>query len=154
MAMTDLDRLVAIEALRSLQSRYVRYADSKNWQALADLFLPSGTFIACGMDGEPMATLVGCEQIRTVIAASVGAGTATHHLFSYEIDLRSLTDAYGIWAMEDWVDRSDDDSVAEVVGAFRTLHGMGHYHVEYKMVNGEWFISYQTLCRTKLEITY
>jgi hypothetical protein len=56
--------------------------------------------------------------------------------------------------MEDWVDRSDDDSVAEVAGAFRTLHGMGHYHVDYKKVNGEWFISYQTLCRTRLEITY
>jgi hypothetical protein len=69
-------------------------------------------------------TLVGREQIRTVIAESVGAGTATHHLFSYEIDLKSLTDAHGIWAMEDWVDRSDDDSVAEIAGAFRTLHGM------------------------------
>ncbi|MGK9171583.1 nuclear transport factor 2 family protein [Inquilinus limosus] len=43
--MTDLERLVAIEAIRSLQSRYVRLADGKDWGALARLFLPRGTFV-------------------------------------------------------------------------------------------------------------
>jgi len=38
--MTDLERLIAIEDIRALQSRYVRYADLKDWQALAGLFLP------------------------------------------------------------------------------------------------------------------
>lgn len=30
--MNDLERLVAIEGLRSLQARYVRYADAGDWR--------------------------------------------------------------------------------------------------------------------------
>jgi hypothetical protein len=150
--MTDLERLIAVEAIRSLQSRYVRYADAKDWAALADLFLATGSFIPYGMDGQPQAMMVGREQIRATISAAVGGGTAIHHLFSYEIELRSPSDAHGIWAMEDWIDRSNDESAIGTAAPFRTLHGLGHYHVDYEKVDGTWFIARQTLHRTKLEI--
>jgi hypothetical protein len=50
--MTDLERLIAIEDLRYLKARYARYADSKDWDALAGLFTPEATFTPHGVDGE------------------------------------------------------------------------------------------------------
>lgn len=107
--MTDLERLVAIEEIRTLQSRYVRYADTKNWQALAGLFLPGASFIPHDINGKPQVTMTGREEIASTINASVGGGTALHHLFSYEIDIETPTRARGVWAMEDWLDRTNDD---------------------------------------------
>lgn len=151
--MTDLENLVAIEAIRNLQSRYVRVADSKDWIALGNLFLPEGCFIPYGLDGKPQVTMLGREQISSMLADAVGAGIAIHHLFSYEIEIRSPTRAHGIWAMEDWIDRTRDYSATATVPQFRTLHGLGHYHVDYQKVDGTWFIANQKLYRTRLELT-
>ncbi|HMN47132.1 MAG TPA: nuclear transport factor 2 family protein [Povalibacter sp.] len=149
--MTDLEKLVAIEAIRNLQSRYVRLADSKDWLGLAHLFLPQGSFVPYGVDGKPQVAMLGREQICRMLSDAVGAGTAIHHLFSYEIEIRSPTRAHGIWAMEDWVDRSRDHGTA--AAPFKTLHGLGHYHVDYEKVDDAWFIANQKLYRTRLELT-
>jgi hypothetical protein len=152
--MTDLERLVAIESIRNLQSRYVRLADSKDWLGLANLFLPDGSFIPYGLDGKPQLTMLGRAQIAEEVSLSVGAGTAIHHLFSYEIEIRSATQAHGIWAMEDRVDRTRDHASSGSALPFRTLHGLGHYHVDYQKVDGTWFIANQKLFRTRLELTH
>lgn len=151
--MTDLERLVAIEEIRTLQSRYVRYADTKNWQALAGLFLPGASFIPHDINGKPQVTMTGREEIASTINASVGGGTALHHLFSYEIDIETPTRARGVWAMEDWLDRTNDDNSTGAVAPFKTMHGCGHYHVAYEKVDGAWFIADQKLFRVKLAFT-
>ena len=151
--MTEIDRLAAIEAIRSLQSRYVRLADAKDWQKLSELFVSQGSFTVFGVDGKPFAAMVGREQIRHTISAGVGAGTAVHHLFSYEIEIQHETRARAIWSMEDWVDRTDDRN-RTADAPFATLHGTGHYHVTYEKVDGEWFIADQKLHRTTLKLTH
>jgi Zn-finger nucleic acid-binding protein len=152
--MTDLERLVAIEDIRNLQSRYVRYADLKDWQALAGLFLPGASFIPYGMDGAPVATMTGRDEIANTISASVGAGSALHHLFSYEIEIDSPTKARGVWAMEDWLDRTNDNSSTGAIASFKTMHGSGHYHAVYEKVDGAWFIADLKQTRTKLDFTH
>lgn len=156
--MNDLERLVAIEDIRRLQSRYVRYADLKDWKALAGLFLPKGRFTPYDTRGEALVTMTGREEIEGTINASVGAGSALHHLFSYEIDVDSPTRARGVWAMEDWLDRSNvedvPNSAAGPIPSFKTMHGCGHYHAVYEKVDGTWFIAQLELFRIKLEFTY
>lgn len=55
--------------------------------------------------------------------------------------------------MEDWIDRTRDSGLA-ADAPFKTLHGMGHYHVAYQKIDGEWLIADQKLYRTTLEITH
>jgi hypothetical protein len=150
--MNTLERLSAIEEIRSLQARYVRLADSKDWAGLGRLFLPDGSFIACDTAGMPQHVMKGAAEIASQIRASVGEGTVLHHLFSYEIDFPSPGQAHGVWAMEDWIDRSQDATVAP--GAFRTMHGAGHYHIDYAYIDTSWSIAALTLARIKLEFTY
>ena len=145
--MSALQKLVATEAIRDLQARYARHADAKEWEALADLFLPDGAFVPLGLDGEPQASLHGRDAIRDYVASGVGGGTATHHLFSYEIDVQSPTRAHGVWAMEDWIDRSHDE------GPFKTLHGRGHYHADYRKIGAVWRIAHLMIRRTLLDIS-
>ena len=99
--MTDLKRLMAIEEIRALQSRYLRYADLKDWQARVGLFLPDAAFTPYDAEGSPQVVMTGRDQIAKRVSASVGKGTALHHLLSYEIEVESPTRAHGIWAMED-----------------------------------------------------
>jgi hypothetical protein len=156
--MNDLERLVAIEDLRRLQSRYVRHADLKEWRVLAGLFLPEGTFTPYGVDGKQQVNMCGREEIERRVSASVGAGTALHHLFSYEIDIDSPTRARGVWAMEDWIDRSmlepQPRAPAGAMQHFKTMHGCGHYHAVYEKLGGDWLITDLKLFRVKLDFTY
>ena len=149
--MTDLERLVAIEDIRTLQSRYVRYADCKDWQALVELFLPDATFTPYDIESKPQVVMAGRDGIAKRVSNSVGSGTALHHLLSYEIEIESATRAHGIWGMEDWIDRSSDKLPT---APFKTMHGCGHYHIDYEKVDGRWFIARQELHRVKLEFTY
>jgi len=98
--------------------------------------------------------MTGRDAIAKWVSTSVGKGTALHHLLSYEIEIESPTRAHGIWAMEDWIDRSNDPGTTEAPAPFKTLHGCGHYHTEYEKVEGRWFIAGQKLHRAKLEFTY
>lgn len=152
--MTDLERLIAIEDIRRLQARYARLADAKDWRALAALFLPDGSFVSHDLAGQPQGSMRGRADLVRQIGAAVGAGTAIHHLLSYEIEVHSPTRAHAIWAMEDWVDRSAEAATAEAPLPFRTMHGCGHYHTDYEKVDGAWFIASQKLYRVKLEFTY
>ena len=72
--MNDLERLVAIEGLRSLQARYVRYADAGDWRALAGLFLPDAQFTPYGMDGRPQMVMTGPAEIEQRVSGTVGSG--------------------------------------------------------------------------------
>lgn len=181
--MNDLERLVAIESLRQLQARYVRYADSGEWQALAGLFLPEAQFIPHGLNGEPQVVMTGRSEIERRVSAAVGSGMSLHHLFSYEIDIDSPTRARGLWAMEDRIDRrsavpaarttakvrglwaAEDrdepdrpaavaDGLKNAAPPFRTMHGLGHYHVAYEKVDEAWFIAELKIFRKQLDLTY
>lgn len=152
--LTDLERLIAIEDIRNLQSRYVRYVDTKDWQAVAGLFTRGASFIPYGMDGKPQVTMSGRDEIAKTVSGAVGAGMTLHHLFSYQIDIDSPTKARGVWGMEDWLDRTDDNSTTGTVASFKTMHGNGHYHATYEKVDGAWFIADLKLFRVKLDFTY
>lgn len=148
--MDGIERLIVIEDIRALQSRYVRLADSGDWQGLSELFLPDAPFTAYGVAGDVQTDLNGREAIAAGVAAGVGSGIVIHHLFSYEIDVQSPVRAHGVWAMEDWIDRSHETGTIP----FRTMRGYGHYHVDYAKTGEGWRIAGLKLQRTRLDYTY
>jgi hypothetical protein len=151
--LTELERLVAVDAIRDLQARYVRAADEKRWSDLAALFTADARFIAQDLDGETLAEMRGRDEIEKIIGGSVGSAVTVHHLFSYEIAIESEASARGVFSMEDIVTRADDEPLPpEVEGGpkpFRGLHGYGHYHVRYELVDGAWLIAESVQTRLK-----
>lgn len=179
--MNDLERLVAIEDLRALQAHYVRHSVAGDWQALTGLFLPDARFIRYGPDDKPQVTMTSRDEIVRHMAAMVSSGTTLHHLHSWEIGIDSLTEARGLWATEDRIDRSNDvpetdtatkvrdlwaaedwndSSRADVADdarekpdrPFRTMHGYGYCHTAYRKVDGSWLIAEVKLFRSKNDL--
>jgi hypothetical protein len=152
--MDDIERLSIIEDIRRLMARYVYNADHQQWNDLAALFTPDGTFTPHNVDGSAARRMAGREEISTSIPASVGPDAVLiHHLFSDEIDVESATAARGVWAMEDLITRpstTDDKGVAQ----FATMHGFGHYRPRFVKAGGSWHIAELVLTRLRLDFTY
>ena len=148
--MTELEGLLVKEQIRTLQARYVRLADSKDWHALSGLFDESATFTAYDVAGKVVAVMTGRREISSGIDAGVGSATVLHRLFSYEIEVQSDSKAHGIWSMEDWIDHQSGTEPP----AFRTMRGYGHYHVDYRRMDGVWRIACLDLRRTRVDYTF
>lgn len=146
------------DSIRELMARYVRYADEKNWQALSSLFTPDGIFTPLNVEGEPLINMQGRQQIADTIRRSVGTATAIHHLFSFEIDVLGEDRAKGVFSMEDYLLRPDNEPLPQTaqghIPAFRSLHGYGHYHGDYTLHDGSWYIKKLVQTRIKLDFTF
>lgn len=94
--------------------------------------------------------VVGNERLGQTIRELMDGGervTSVHHGHTPIIEFTSDTTATGIWAMEDMLWWSHPD------GAEEHLHGYGHYHEEYRLVDDVWLISYRSLTRTRVDHT-
>jgi SnoaL-like domain len=154
--MNETEILQAVEEIRHLEARYARYADEKRWVDLAGLFTADGTFTPQDADGKPIAVLSGRQEIVDRLT-HVGAGDVTliHMLFTSEIEILSPGAAHGIWAMADLIFRNDEppalSDVPDDIPSFKSMRGWGHYHVDYKKVDGAWYFSKRVQTRTRLE---
>jgi hypothetical protein len=155
MTTPDLEKLIAAEEIRDLMARYVRFADTKQWDRLAALFLADASFIPRKVDGSIWLQMSGRDEIARTIETSVGTAQPIHHLFSYELEFQSATSVRGVWSMEDWIIASGDGSHKpnSPAGAFQTMHGFGHYHASYQKFDGTWFIAALEQTRIKLDFT-
>jgi hypothetical protein len=153
MTKPNLDQLIAGEEIRDLMARYVGFADTKQWDRLAALFLANASFTPRKVDGSIWVQMSGRDEIARKIEASVGSAQPIHHLFSYELEFTSETSVRAVWSMEDWIITSGDGSHGPngPAGAFQTMHGLGHYHATYQKVDGTWFIASLEQTRIKLD---
>jgi SnoaL-like protein len=152
--MDTVERLSAIEDLRRLMARYVRYADHKRWQDLAGLFAQDGTFTPYKPDGSVWLRMEGREEIVATVGAAGGPGDVlVHHLFSDEIDVDSATSAHGVWAMEDIITRPENAEAPEAF-PFKGMHGFGHYRVRFVKADGTWYIAELELTRLRLDFIH
>jgi hypothetical protein len=158
MSSTATEKLSIKDEVRELMARYVRHADEKNWPLLASLFTPNGVFMPLDVEGEPLIVMEGRAHIAETIGKSVGAATAIHHLFSYEIEVLAEDKAKGVFSMEDYLIRPETETLPQTahgnIPAFRTLHGYGHYHGDYVKIDGAWHIEKLIQTRIKLDFTY
>src|SRR3954469_8573342 len=150
---SDVEKLVAINEIREVMARYARHADHKEFEALAGLFTPDGTFKPHKVEGIGWMHMGGRAGIARTIAESVGNAQVLHQLFSYETEVLSPTSATSVVSMADMLIRSDGGAVAPHENTdFTTMHGYGHYHGDLVKVDGRWYI--KTLVQTRLKMDF
>jgi hypothetical protein len=133
----DAQDLVEIEAIKRLKARYFRLLDTKQWDAWRELF--SADFRAEIHGPHPVIQFDGPEEMVAANRKLLSDAPTVHHGHTPEIELTGADSARGVWAMMDIVK----------LGAGFT--GYGHYHEEYRRIDGEWRITSLRLTRTHIQ---
>jgi SnoaL-like domain len=138
------DDAAAIEAIKQVKARYFRCMDTKQWDGWNDVFAPDAT-LDTREEAPDLELQVGREDIIAFVSGVLEGVTTVHHGHMPEIELTSATTAKGVWAMEDhlWFPEGSP------LGMTR-MHGYGHYHETYELLDGRWYI--KTLKLTRLRI--
>ena len=148
------EQALAIEEIRRVFAARLRALDEKRWDIYPTLHtddVVSETWGGLPEDKQPQTQgtsnrVVGPEALTAAIRGMLGGPThvtTVHHGHAPEITLASDTTAVGIWPMEDRLWWTNDRGEEEY------LHGFGHYHEEYRKVDGHWLISYRRLTRLR-----
>lgn len=143
--MNDIDKLLAIEAIKQLKARYFRCVDTRDWEGFKEVFAVDGVFDIS--DDVPGCILTGREQIAAAASVPLAGCVSVHHGHCHEIEITSASTARGIIAMEDMLRWSDDAQ-----SPIRSLHGYGHYIETYERIAGSWCIKTMKLTRLRVDI--
>jgi len=153
--MSAVERLLAIEAIRTLKARYFRCVDTKDWIGLAQVFAAEIVFdrgfghaVQDTVSGEwsvappPRSVLVhGRGAVLAMVREAIGEVATVHHGYNAEIHIHNADVATGIWGMSDELrDRSGQ----------LILAGHGHYHDTYCRTDDAWRISASKLTRVSI----
>lgn len=146
--MDALARLVAIEEIKQLKSRYFQALDFKDWDAYASMFTADAVIdfshqpdlIEHGR-GETAPDLndwifTGGRAAADFIEPLFADVTSAHHGHDPQIVLTSEDTATGYWALYDRLEFVDE-----------IFHGYGHYREEYHRIDGEWKFVHLVLTR-------
>ena len=144
-------KLLAIEEIKQLKSRYFRLMDTKDWEGLRTVFCADAIFdarAALSVDGRGGGGRAadsndwvhrGGDAIANFIQGAIGPAITVHHGHCHEVELLSPDQASGVIAME--------DQIWDPVSMKLTLHGSGHYHETYRRVDGRWRIQTSRITR-------
>jgi hypothetical protein len=145
--MDDLEQSRSYRQIVALKAKYFRFVDTQQWEEIAKLFTEDARLFFPENRIEPGDVATSIAFFRQVLEGAV----SIHHGHMPEIEFQSMTEASGIWAMEDRIYWSEE-AAARINMA--TLHGFGHYHEEYRKVDGRWLIHRLKLTRLRSEKTY
>ena len=138
-----LDRMIALEEIRSLRARYFRHIDTRDWASFATLFAVGAEMSF--PDDVPGLMLRGPREIADTVSVSLADVCSVHHGHMGEISFVAADRAIGIWAMEDRLWFGPQSSQPHT-----RLHGYGHYHDEYVCVDGAWLFARVVLRRLRV----
>jgi hypothetical protein len=153
--MNDIERLLAIEEIKRLKARYFRALDTKDMETYGALFTDDAAIDVRGVTdstagGEGMqsfddsAVFVGGKAFAAYVGKVAATFSTAHHGHMPEIEILTATTARGIWAMEDHIWFAPGSG-------HRMMHGYGHYHENYRKVNGVWRIASMTISRLRVD---
>ncbi len=160
--LSAVEQLLAIEQIKRVFAARLRCMDNKEWDRYAsfhtdDVVSDSWSSTAAAQpagsaaSGQASRQVTGGQALADAIRGTLDGDisvTSVHHGHTPEIELTSDTTARGVWAMEDYLWWTNTDT-----GAEEHLHGYGHYHEEYRLVDGSWLISYRNLTRLRVDAT-
>ncbi len=139
------ERLAAIEEIKQLKARYFRCMDTKDWDGFTAVFAPNARMDVSGEMSDGSGVTTGNREIAAFVRGSIDHVTTVHHGHTPEIDVRSPTNAAGVWAMEDHLWWPEGSPIT-------TMHGYGHYHEAYEKQQGRWLITSTTLTRLRTDV--
>lgn len=138
--MSDIERLVELEAICRTKARRDHAVDQKDWETYAALH--SEDYVAMSISTEP---IVGGKAAAALLAVQMAGVTTVHHCHTPVITFQDRNNATGVWAME-------DNLFWRRNGEKQWLRGYGFYHETYrKEVDGQWRFTYRRLERTHAE---
>lgn len=129
-----------IEAIKQLKARYFRTMDTKDWDAMRQVFSDDVVLDSTGSGGN---ILSGADNVISFLKSSLGDVVTVHHGHMPEIELTSATRANGVWSMEDLLRWPDG----------RELRGYGHYTESYEKIGDQWFIKSLKLTRLRMDMS-
>jgi hypothetical protein len=147
--MNDLERLIAVEAIKQTKARYFRFLDTKDWAGYTSVFTTDAQMDMREETRDENNVINGNQNIADYASKSVEGIVTVHHGYMPEIEFVSDTSANVIWAMEDklWKPEGSSSSLP-----FNFLHGYGHYRETYRRVGAQWLI--QSLKLTRLRVDF
>ncbi len=145
--MTDIERLLAIEEIKRLKSKYFYYLDHKDWARWKAEVWTSDARLEVP---EVSMDVVGVDNIIKFTSESAGNQVSTHYGHMPDIEILSDDTAKGIWAMEDILRLPKDQPS---VYGYTYLHGFGHYHENYVRLPIGWRLKSTRLTRLYVERT-
>lgn len=135
-----------VEAIKQLKARYFRYLDTQEWTALEGIFTTDAvvSFPEIDVSYPSGAAFVAFARstMEGVISVHVG--------YMPEITLTGAESATGVWGMTDDLDAPG--GMPQSGGKPVRMQGAGHYHEEYRKIDGEWKIAAMRLKRLRLDI--
>ena len=145
-----LERFIANGEIRALKQRYFDCLDRKDRAGLESVFAEDALFDmrdGPGTNTDPASLIAGASAIATFICTAV-AKFDTHHRGVLErfdmVDPQSVT---ALWLMEDLLEARPASMVP-----FRRMHGWGHYHEGYRLIDGRWRIQSLKLTRLSVQV--
>ena len=129
-----------IEAIKQLKARYFRTMDTKDWDGMRAVFTDDLVMDTTESGG---GIVEGADEFMAFLEQVLADATTVHHGHMPEIELTSPTTATGIWAMEDMILWPNGGR----------LHGSGHYHETYELIDGTWKIKTSKLTRLHRDLT-
>ena len=145
--MTDVEKLLAIEEIKQVKSKYFWGLDHKDWEFWRrEVWAPDARLEVpeAGQD------VVGIDNIIAWVSESVGDQVSVHHGHMPVIEIASADSATGVWAMEDRLYRTKARPLAD---GSTFLHGFGHYHERYVRLQAGWRIASTRLTRLRIEMS-
>ena len=140
--MTDVERLLAIEAIKTVKARYLRGVDTGNSQMVRDILAEDCVLDYMGCCTDPASGIDFMPAMNIVLNGNAGWQSAlgdagirsTHHCHTSEIEICSETEANAIWSMTDRLFMPEGAD-------FKQMTGYGYYHETYRKIEGAWKIS-------------
>jgi hypothetical protein len=143
---SDILRRQDLFEIERLKSRYCRYVDLKQWDALRGLFVSDARFDGFG-SAPPGADL---GVFINGVAARLAEAVSVHHCHMPDIVFTDTDHARAVWAMEDYVEWPAGMLVREADNA-RGFRGYGYYEDEYVRTEQGWRIEFSRLARLRLD---
>jgi uncharacterized protein (TIGR02246 family) len=133
-----MQELHDIEAIKQVKARYVRCADTQDWEGFASVLTEDYLF-----DSEA-GVLQGRDQVVAMVSKSLQGASTVHHVFAPEISFTGPDSAEAVWPMEDYVRMSYE-------GQAVAFHGCGHYWETYVRTDDGWRLRTCKLTRLRVD---
>jgi uncharacterized protein (TIGR02246 family) len=133
-----LQELRDIESIKQVKARYVRCADTKDWEGFASILTDDYLFDSEG------GVVQGREEVIAMVSRSLESASTVHHVFNPEITFTGPDTAEVVWPMEDYVRMS-------LNGQPYAFHGCGHYTDSYVRTDDGWRLKSCKLTRLRVD---
>jgi hypothetical protein len=134
----DIQELRDIDAIKQVKAKYVRCADTQDWEGFTSILTDDYLFDSEG------GVVQGRENVIAMVSKSLEGASTVHHVFNPEISFSDADTAEAIWPMEDYVRLS-------VKGQPYAFHGCGHYTETYVRTADGWKVKTCRLTRLRVD---